>query len=75
VYLYYRFAVSYREVEELLARRGIQVSYETIRRWCHKFGPAFATQIRRRRPNPRDHWHLDVRRIGACRIPFGERRG
>ena len=75
VYLYYRFAVSYRDVEEMLALRGIVVSYETIRRWCIKFGPRFAAEIRRRRPHPRDHWHLDVRRIGTCRIPFGERRG
>ena len=59
VYLYYRFAVSYREVEEMLARRGIVVSYETIRRWCLKFGPRFAAEIQRRRPYPRDHWHLD----------------
>jgi putative transposase len=59
VYLYYRFAVSYREVEEMLARRGIVVSYETIRRWCLKFGPAIAAEIQRRRASPRDHWHLD----------------
>jgi putative transposase len=59
VYLYYRFAVSYRDVEEMLARRGIVVSYETIRRWCLKFGPLFAAEIRRRRSHPRNHWHLD----------------
>jgi len=59
VYLYYRFAVSYRDVEEMLARRGIVVSYETIRRWCLKFGHLFAAEIRRRRPYPRNHWHLD----------------
>jgi len=59
VYLYYRFAVSYRDVEEMLALRGIVVSYETIRRWCIKFGPRFAAEIRRRRPHPRDHWHLE----------------
>ena len=75
VYLYYRFTVSYRDVEEMRALRGIRVSYETIRRWCLKFGPRFAAEIRRRRPTPRDRWHLVVRRIGACRIPFGERRG
>ena len=75
VYLYYRFTVSYRDVEEMRALRGIRVSYETIRRWCIKFGLLFAAEIRRRRPHPRDRWHLDVRRIGACRIPFGERRG
>jgi putative transposase len=59
VYLYFRFNVSYREVEEMLARRGITVSYETIRRWCLKFGPAFAAEIQRRRPAPRDRRHLD----------------
>jgi len=59
VYLYYRFTVSYRDVEEMLARRGIVVSYETIRRWCLKFGPPFAAAIRRQRPSPRAHWHLD----------------
>ena len=56
---YYRFAVSYRDVEEMLALRGIVVSYETIRRWCLKFGPRFAAETRRRRPHPRDHWHRD----------------
>src|ERR1700710_2043402 len=59
VYLYYRFAVSYRDVEELLARRGILVSYETIRRWCLRFGTLFAAEIRRRRAHPRNHRHLD----------------
>ncbi len=59
VYLYYRFTVSYRDVEEMLARRGIVVSYETIRRWCLKFGPHFAVEIRRRRPQPKPTWHLD----------------
>jgi putative transposase len=59
VYLYCRFAVSYRDVEEMLAVRGIVVSYETIRRWCLKFGPRFAAEIQRRRPYPRDRWHLD----------------
>ncbi len=49
VWLYYRFALSFRDVEELLAERGIQVSYETIRRWCAKFGPTFAYQLRVRR--------------------------
>ena len=59
VYLYFRFTLSYRDVEELLAVRGIRVSYETIRRWCLKFGPTFAAEVRRRRPHPRDRWHLD----------------
>jgi putative transposase len=59
IYLYYRFAVSYRDVEEMLALRGIVVSYETIRRWRLKFGPRFAVEIRRRRPYLRDQWHLE----------------
>jgi putative transposase len=59
VYLYYRFTVSYCDVEEMLALRGIVVSYETIRQWCLKFGPLFAAEIRRRRPHPRNQWHLD----------------
>ena len=59
VYLYFRFALSYRDVEELLAVRGIAVSYETVRRWCLKFGHLFAGEVRRRRPPPRDRWHLD----------------
>ena len=48
VWLYYRFCLSYRDVEELLAQRGIAVSYETIRRWCHKFGQSYANQLKRR---------------------------
>jgi putative transposase len=59
VWLYYRFLLSYRDVEELLAERGIAVSYETIRRWCRKFGQAFADGLRRRRARPGDKWHLD----------------
>jgi putative transposase len=59
VYLYFRFAISYRDVEEMLALRGIVVSNETIRQWCLKFGPLFAAEIRRRRPHPREHWDLD----------------
>jgi putative transposase len=59
VWLYFRFLLSYRDVEELLAERGIAVSYETVRRWCRKFGPTFADGVRRRRPRPGDKWHLD----------------
>jgi putative transposase len=59
VYLHYRFTVSYRDVEEMLARRGIVVLYETISRWCLKFGPHFAAEIRRRRPQPKTTWHWD----------------
>ncbi|MHC4435079.1 MAG: IS6 family transposase, partial [Planctomycetota bacterium] len=48
VWLYHRFSLSYRDVEELLAKRGIIVSYETIRQWCMKFGPQYAQKLRRR---------------------------
>jgi transposase-like protein len=59
VWLYYRFLLSYRDVEELLAERGIAVSYETIRRWCRRFGQPFADGVRRRRPHPGDKWHCE----------------
>ena len=59
VWLYYVFSLSLRDVEFLLAERGIVVSYETVRRWCRKFGQSFAKAMRRRRPQPGDKWHLD----------------
>jgi putative transposase len=59
VWLYHRFPLSFREVEELLLERGVTVSYETIRRWCVKFGQQYANALRRRRPQPGDKWHLD----------------
>jgi putative transposase len=59
VWLYFRFCLSYRDVEELLFARGIIVTYEAIRKWCLKFGQAYANQLRRRRPRPGDKWHLD----------------
>src|SRR4028119_789783 len=59
VWLYLRFTLSYRDVEELLAERGIETSYETVRRWVLKFGPAFARNLRRLRPRPTGRWHLD----------------
>ena len=59
VWLYFRFALSYRDVEELLAERGVIVTYETVRQWCRKFGQAYANALRRRRPRPGDKWHLD----------------
>ncbi len=63
VWLYYRFCLSYRDVEELLAQRGIEVSYETIRRWCRKFGQSYANQLKRRFARAGDKWHLDEVRI------------
>jgi putative transposase len=59
VWLYFRFPLSLRMVEEMLAARGIEVSYETVRQWALKFGQSFANQIRRRLPAPGDKWHLD----------------
>ena len=59
VWLYYRFTLSFRDVEELMLQRGVVVSYETIRRWCAKFGQTYANQLRRRRARPGDKWHLD----------------
>ncbi len=59
VWLYFRFALSYRDVEELLAERGVIVTYETVRQWCRKFGQGYANALRRRRPRPGDKWHLD----------------
>jgi putative transposase len=59
IWLYARFTLSFRDVEELLAERGIDASYETVRRWFLKFGPSLAANIRRSRPRSSDHWHLD----------------
>jgi len=59
VWLYFRFCVSFRDVEELLFERGVVVTYEAIRKWCRKFGQEYANQLRRRRPRPGDKWHLD----------------
>jgi putative transposase len=59
IWLYFRFPLSLRMVEEMLAARGIQVSYETVRQWALKFGQDFANKIRRRRPAAGDKWHLD----------------
>jgi putative transposase len=81
VWLYYRFPLSLRMVEEMLAFRGIEVSHETIRQWALKFGQEFANIIRRRLPRPGDKWHLDevVLKIAGkkhyephriCRRPF-----
>ena len=59
VWLYHRFSLSFREVEELLAERGVIVSYEAVRQWCLKFGQTFARKLRHRRGRPGDTWHLD----------------
>ena len=59
VWLYHRFCLSFRDAEDLLAQRGITVSYETIRQWCRTFGPAYARTLRRRRGRLGDTWYLD----------------
>lgn len=59
VWLYSRFALSHRDVEDLLAERGVQVSYEAIRLWCQKFGPTFTAGLRRRRARAADKWHCE----------------
>src|ERR1700686_1642652 len=59
IWLYVRFTLSLRDVEDLLAERGIAVSYEAIRRWVNHFGPKIATDLRSRRPKPHTKWHLD----------------
>ena len=70
IWLYLRFTLSYRDVEELLAERGLDISYETVRRWVLKFGPSIARRLRRRRPRPSDLWHLDEMVVRIA----GERR-
>ena len=59
VWLYARFTLSYRDVEDLLAERGLDISYETARRWFLKFGGSIARNLRQARPTPSDYWHLD----------------
>ncbi|MCG6856979.1 MAG: IS6 family transposase [Salaquimonas sp.] len=59
VWLYYRFTLSFRDIEDLLCERGVSVSYETVRRWCLKFGPAYAQRLRACRSNPFSTWHID----------------
>ena len=71
IWLYHRFCLSYRDVEDLLVERGIVVSYETSRSWCNKFGPVYARSINKRRGPPGDTWYLDEVYIVTVR---GERR-
>jgi putative transposase len=59
VWLYHVFSLSLRDVELILAERGVMVTHESIRNWCRKFGVEFAKRLRRRRPRPGDTWHLD----------------
>jgi putative transposase len=59
VWLYLRFCLSYRDMEDLVAERGLDISYETVRRWVANFRPRFARELRRRRARPSGRWHLD----------------
>ena len=63
VYLYHRFLLSYRDVQELLFERGIEVSHETVRAWCAHFGPELAEALRQRKPRRGRNWHLDEMRV------------
>src|SRR5687768_15916745 len=74
VWLYFRFSLSFRDIEELMASRGIFVTYETIRQWTLKFGQKFANELRRQLPKRGDKWHLDevVLTIKANIIICGE---
>src|ERR671912_2254331 len=59
VWLYHLFSLSLRDIELILAERGVVVSHESIRRWCLRFGADFAGRLRKRRPRPGDTWHMD----------------
>src|SRR5690348_728865 len=72
VWLYFCFALSYRDVEELLAERGVILTVETIRQWCRKFGQTYANTLRKRRPRPGDTWHLDeIVQINGVQHSYG----
>src|SRR5258707_3683130 len=66
VWLYFRFSLSFRDIEELLAQRGIVVTYETVRQWCLKFGQSYANEFRKRRPRCGDKWHMDEVILPFC---------
>src|SRR5882762_5775658 len=75
VWLYFRFALSFRDVEEMLAMRGVAVTYETVREWCRKFGQTYANGLCHKSPRPGDRWHLDEgsSRSTAASTTYGER--
>jgi len=74
VWLYFRFCLSYRDVEELLFARGVIVTYEAIRKWGLKFGQVYAHQLRHRRPRPGDKWHLEVCQTQPIKMSWGPLR-
>jgi len=59
VWLYFRFALSYRNIKEIMAKRGVPVTYETVREWCQKFGSLYELLLRRKRARIGSKWHLD----------------
>ncbi len=59
VWLYHRFCLSFRDIEDLLAERGVEVSYESVRQWCNRFGPQYARTLKQRQGRLGDTWHLD----------------
>ena len=59
IWLYFRFCLTYRDVEAIMAECGVTLSYEAVRHWRRKFGQAYANRLRHRRPRPDDKWHLD----------------
>jgi putative transposase len=67
VWRYFRFSLSFRDVEELLAQRGIVVTYETVRQWCLKFGQTYANELHRRRPRCEDKWLYWLLRISVLK--------
>ena len=71
VWLYHRFTLSFRDIEDLLAERGVIVTYESIRQWCMKFGPNYANQLRKHQGRLRDTWLMDEAVIVTVQ---GERR-
>jgi transposase-like protein len=73
VWMYLRFTLSFRDVEELLAERGIVVTYETVRRWVLTFGPAIARRLRARRPRLHGRWHMDEMVVRAWFRTSGSR--
>jgi len=67
IWLYHRFGLSFRDVEDLLERRGVTVTYEAIRKWCRRFGPVYARRLRHRRGRMGDTWHVDELLVSTLR--------
>lgn len=59
VWLYFRFSLSFRDIEEIMAERGVVLTYETVRQWCLKFGQTYANELKHRRGQTGDKWYLD----------------